>query len=218
MTGGKSVQYFTFCSGLGNEAHFSQSRRRLNVENRPSADRQKRLAVVRRNFFCKLQITLRRGAGFALLNRMTLDDLCGKIKACAEQMNSCYGSTVFDEWVVVSLEHNRARILHYSGPRNDEFLKNFVNDLGSLRTALLDAKYGPGDFEFSRHGVGTGIEAFLVLGEGLYLMCNNTRESMDSITKNPRWLSAQVPFANLAEEVRGNSHGISWDTKFVLKS
>jgi len=148
---------------------------------------------------------------------MTLDEIREKAKACAGQMNTLYGGTVFDEWVVVSLERNRARILHYAGPRNDEFLKNFVADLGPLRTALLDAKYGVGDFEFARHGVGTGIEAFLVLGAGLYLICNNTRESMDGIAKNPRWLNAQVPFVELAEAVRANPLGISWDTKIFTK-
>ena len=148
---------------------------------------------------------------------MTLDEIREKAKACAGQMNTLYGATVFDEWVVVSLERNRARILHYAGPRNDEFLKNFVADLGPLRTALLDAKYGVGDFEFARHGVGTGIEAFLVLGAGLYLICNNTRESMDGIAKNPRWLNAQVPFVELAEAVRANPLGISWDTKIFTK-
>lgn len=149
---------------------------------------------------------------------MTLDELTTKIKASAAQMNSRYGGVVFDEWVVVSLEQNRARILHYIGPRNDEFLKNFVNDLGSLRTALLDAQYGPGDFEFARHGVGTGIESFLVLGPGLYLICNDTRKSMDDIAKNPRWLEAQVPFVEMAESVRANPLGISWDTRIFTKS
>jgi len=149
---------------------------------------------------------------------MTLDDIREKIKTCADQMDSRYGSTVFDEWVVVSLEHNRARILHYTGPRNDEFLKNFVADLGALRTALLDAKYGPGDFEFSRHGTGTRIEAFMVLGPGLYLICNHTRESMDTIARNPRWLNAQVPFVELAEAVRANPLGVSGDTKIFTKS
>ena len=148
---------------------------------------------------------------------MTLEEIREKTKACAEQMNSRYGGVVFDEWVVVSLERNRARILHYTGPRNDEFLKNFVTDLGALRTALLDAKYGAGDFEFARHGVGTGIEAFLVLGNDLFLICNHTRESMDSITKNPRWLNAQVPFVELAEAVRANPLGDSWDTKIFTK-
>ena len=40
------------------------------------------------------------------------------------------------------------------------------------------------------------------MGPGVYLICNNTRESMDAITKNPRWLDAQVPFAELADKVR----------------
>jgi hypothetical protein len=158
------------------------------------------------------------GSGFALLAGMTLDEICGKTKTCAHQMDLRYGSTVFDEWAVVSLEQNRARILHYSGPRNDEFLKNFVTDLGSLRTALLDTKYGPGDFEFSRNAVGTRFEAFLVLGDALYLICNNTRESMDTITQNSRWLAAQVAFVELAETVRSNPLGVSWDTKIFTKS
>ncbi len=148
---------------------------------------------------------------------MTLDDICGRIKTCAERMNSRYGGVVFDEWVVVSLERNRARILHYTGPRNDDFLKNFVNDLGALRTALLDATYGAGDFEFARHGVGTGIEAFLVLGKGFYLICNNTAESMDSLGKNPRWLGAQVPFAELADQVRADPLAVSWETRIFTK-
>jgi hypothetical protein len=120
--------------------------------------------------------------------------------------------------VVVSLERNRARILHYTGPRNDEFLKNFVADLGALRSALLDGKYGAGDFEFTRHGVGTSYEAFLVLGNGLYLICNNTSESMEAIAKNPNWLKAQVPFVELAEAVRMNPLGDSLDTKIFTKS
>ena len=149
---------------------------------------------------------------------MTLENVGDLIKICAEQMNSRYGGVVFDEWVVVSLERNRARILHYTGPRNDDFLKNFVTDLGTLRTSLLDTSYGAGDFEFSRHGVGTGIEAFLVLGPGLYLICNNTGDSMDRITKNPRWLAAQVPFAEMADKVRVSPLAISWDTKIFTKS
>ena len=148
---------------------------------------------------------------------MTLENIRSQIKVCAEQMNSRYGSVVFDEWVVVSLERNRARILSYTGPRNDDFLKNFATDLGALRTALMDTSYGAGDFEFSRHGVGTGIEAFLVLGQGLYLICNNTKESMDSLTKNPRWLAAQVPFAELADKIRIEPLAVSWDTKIFTK-
>ena len=135
---------------------------------------------------------------------MTLDEIGGQINNCAEQMNSRYGSMVFDEWAVVSLAENQARVLFYLGPRNDEFLANFVKDLGALRADLLGGSHGAGDFEFSRHAVGTSIEAFLVVGQGLYLICNNTRESMDNIAKNPRWLGAQVPFVELSEKVRAN--------------
>jgi hypothetical protein len=148
---------------------------------------------------------------------MTLDEICRAIRACASKMNSRYGRMVFDEWAIVSLERNRARILFYTGPRNDDFLKHFVSDLGALRSALLDSIYGEGDFEFARHGVGTGIEAFVVLGPGLFLICNNTAEDMDSISKNPRWLGAQVPFAELAEKVRGNPLEVSWETRIFTK-
>ena len=148
---------------------------------------------------------------------MTLDDMVGRIKSCAEQMNARYGGVVFDEWALVSLVENKARVLFYTGPRNDEFLSCFVKDLGALRSALLDGRHAAGDFEFSRHGVGTVIEAFLTVGQGLYLICNNTAESMDTITKNPRWLVAQVPFAELAENVRANPLVVAWDTKFFSR-
>jgi hypothetical protein len=147
---------------------------------------------------------------------MNLDDTFGEIKACAKRMDSHYGQTVFDEWAIVSLVENKARVLAYIGPRNDEFLKNFVKDLGTLRAELHEQRYYPGDFEFARHGTGTGHEAFMVLGSGLYLICNNTRETMDSIAKDPRWLEAQVPFAELGEKIRSNPLNVQGDnTKFL---
>ena len=148
---------------------------------------------------------------------MTLDDITARIKSCAQQMNTRYGGIVFDEWAVISLAENKARVLFYTGPRNDEFLNSFVQDLGPLRTELHNQSYGVGDFEFSRHAAGTRIEAFLVLGSGLYLLCNNTQNSMDAIAKNPRWLDAQVPFVEFADALRANPLSISWDTKFFAK-
>jgi hypothetical protein len=148
---------------------------------------------------------------------MTLEDIGGQIKTCADAMNVRYGSVVFDEWAVVSIAENKARVLFYTGPRNDEFLQNFVSDLGALRADLLGGKLGAGDFEFSRHAAGTKFEAFLVLAPGFYLLCNNTRESMDTLTKNPRWLGAQVPFVELAETVRDQPLAVTWDTKFLVR-
>ena len=135
---------------------------------------------------------------------MTLDEASCSIRACVDQMNARYSKTVFDEWAVVSLNEKPTRVLHYSGPRKDDFQKHFVSDLDALRAGLLGSKYSIGDFEFARHGVGTKFEAFMVLGTGIYLICNNTRSSMDEITKDSRWLGAQVPFVELSDQIRAN--------------
>jgi len=146
---------------------------------------------------------------------MTPDEIIRQIHACAKKMDALYGGSVFDEWAVISLAENKARVLAYLGPRNDHFLKNFASDVGALRRELHDRKYGVGDFEFERHGVGTVFEAFMVLGAGMYLICNNTRDSMDNIAKNPAWLAAQVPFAELSERIRPDPLVISLEnTKF----
>jgi hypothetical protein len=117
-------------------------------------------------------------------------------------MNSRYKKVVFDEWAVVSLAHKKSRIINYHGPRNDDFLKNFANDLGALRAELVKSGHDAGDFEFARHGVGTLFEAFMALGDGLYLICNNTANSMDGITRDPHWLDAQKPFVELSDRIR----------------
>jgi hypothetical protein len=148
---------------------------------------------------------------------MTLDETKILIRACVAQMNALYGKTVFDEWAVISLAENKARVLSYAGPRNDDFLKNFANDLGTLRSELLDTNYGVGDFAFARHGTGTRFEVFMVLGVGFYLVCNNTHESMDTIAKDPKWLNAQVPFAELGDKLRMTPLVISSDTQFFKK-
>ena len=148
---------------------------------------------------------------------MTLDEAKGLIKTCAGQMNAQYGKTIFDEWAVISLTENKARVLAYVGPRNDDFLKNFANDLGSLRSELLDANYGTGDFAFARHGTGTRFEAFMVLGAAIYLICNNTHETMDTIAKDPKWLNAQVPFAELGDKLRTSPLVVTSDTQFFNK-
>ena len=148
---------------------------------------------------------------------MTLDEVKLLIKTSAARMDEYYGKPVFDEWAVISLAENRARVLAYVGPRNDDFLKNFANDLGSLRSELLDANYGVGDFAFARHATGTRFEVFMVLGIGFYLVCNNTRETMDAIAKDPKWLGAQVPFAELGDKLRMNPLVVSTDTQFLPK-
>jgi hypothetical protein len=138
-------------------------------------------------------------------NSMNFDETMQAVRACAQQMDALYGETVFDEWVLVSLQPPQARILNYFGPRHFEFRQQFASDLGTLRAALLQGKHQPGDFEFARHATGTCFEGFMALGDGVYLICNNTRSSMDQIARNPRWLTAQVPFADLSERICSRS-------------
>ena len=135
---------------------------------------------------------------------MTLDQATELIKSCAEQMNARYEKVVFDEWPVVSLAGRKGRLLAYNGPRKAGFQKNFLTDVGGLREGLLNKEYNVGDFEFARHGVGSAFESFMVVGQGTYLICNNTVQSMDSITKDPLWLGAQVPFVELSDRFRAD--------------
>ena len=135
---------------------------------------------------------------------MTLSQATQLIKSCAEQMNARYQKVVFDEWALISLEENKGHLLSYVGPRKEGFQKNFLMDAGSLRAGLLAQNYEVGDFEFARHGTGTSFESFMVVGKHLYLICNNTVQSMDAITKDPLWLNAQVPFVELSDQFRGD--------------
>jgi hypothetical protein len=135
---------------------------------------------------------------------MTLEEATNLIGRCAARMNDLYQKVVFDEWVIVSLIQHKARILAYLGSRKDDFQKNFATDVQDLRADLLSRRHSIGDFEFARHGVGTKLEAFLMVGDGLYLICNNTAQSMSAIAKDPLWLSAQVPFVELSDQFRSD--------------
>ena len=135
---------------------------------------------------------------------MTLEQATNLIGSCAERMNDLYQKVVFDEWAIVSLVQHKARILAYLGPRKEDFQKNFAADVQDLRADLLSRRHSIGDFEFARHGVGTRLEAFVMAGEGLYLICNNTAQSMSAIAKDPLWLSAQVPFVELSDRFRSD--------------
>ena len=135
---------------------------------------------------------------------MTLEEATNLIGRCAERMNDLYQKVVFDEWAIVSLIQHKAKILAYLGPRKDDFQKNFATDVQDLRADLLSRRHSIGDFEFARHGVGTKLEAFVMAGEGLYLICNNTSQSMSAIAKDPLWLSAQVPFVELSDRFRSD--------------
>lgn len=135
---------------------------------------------------------------------MQLETAIREIKSCANEMNARYGRVVFDEWAVMSLVAGQAWLVNYLGPRLAGFQQNFAKDAAGLREGFLEREYAVGDFEFARHAVGTGFESFMVVGDGLYLICNNTTSSMDVIAKEPTWLGAQVPFVELSEKFRAS--------------
>lgn len=135
---------------------------------------------------------------------MTLPEVTSRITQCFARMNDVYLGTVFDEWAVVGLLDRTGKVLHYEGPRKAEFVENFSRDVGLMRQELKNPDHGYGDFVFERHGSGTHFDAFVVLGEGIYLICNNIKESMQTLTSNPHWLSAQKVFVELTDAVRSN--------------
>ena len=135
---------------------------------------------------------------------MTLLQALDLVKRTGENMNARYGNVVFDEWAIVALQRGKERMVAYQGPRKEDFQKNFVNDLGGLRAEVLTTKHQPGHFDFARHGVGTGFEAFVCVGSELYLICNNTQTTMNEITKDARWLDAQKLFAELTDQFRAD--------------
>jgi len=135
---------------------------------------------------------------------MTINQAVQEIQSCAEQMNVRYKKVVFDEWAIISLQENKGQLLAYLGPRKAGFQQNFLADVRSLRGAMLAEGGNTGDFDFAHDGVGTCFESFMVLGDGKFLICNNTVQSMDAISRDPLWISAQVPFVELSDKFRSD--------------
>ncbi|HRY48396.1 MAG TPA: hypothetical protein P5186_10140 [Candidatus Paceibacterota bacterium] len=136
---------------------------------------------------------------------MTIDEASQWVLTVSEAMNKAFKRTVFDEYAIVATLKGKACLVWYWGPRKDSFLSRFREDTAALKAASrarLFAEYGVGDFEFTFQGEGEKSEAFVVVGEGLYLFCNNTTQSMNEISRDPRWLSAQQHFAELSDRFR----------------
>jgi hypothetical protein len=133
---------------------------------------------------------------------MTLEETIEVVRTHLARMQEIYRKPVFDEWAVVAMLGNKGRALCYEGPRREEFHREFNQDAQAFAADLRRTTHNLGDFDFSRHGVGTRFDAFVVVGDGLFLICNNTRQSMATITQDPLWLSAQVPFVELSDVFR----------------
>ncbi len=129
---------------------------------------------------------------------MTLEKASQLVKACMEEMNTLYRRIVFNEWAILSRSEHRDLVLAYEGPRTEYVQKGFVGDMRDLISDMSSGEHAPGDFVFAHEAEGTQFDAFIVLGEGIFLICNNTEKIMDEITGDPLWRKAQAPFANLS--------------------
>ncbi len=126
------------------------------------------------------------------------------IEECFERMRALYFKPVFDEWVILSPGAKAGGILAYVGPRVEEFRKNLAGDAEPLLAQVGGQKLEVGDFEFTIDGDGTRHDVLLKLGNGSYLVCNNTAKSMGEIRSDPRWLKAQAAFVDLSEKFRSD--------------
>jgi hypothetical protein len=135
---------------------------------------------------------------------MNLDAALSLVRLTEQRMNERYGKPVFDEWAILARAEDQLFLLAYLGPRKEAFQRSFAEDTQELRQAYRQGTYAIGDFEFSRHGFGTKTEAFVRLGDAVFLLCNNTSKSMSEIAADPLWLGAQGPFVEMCDRFRAD--------------
>ncbi|MGJ8654680.1 MAG: hypothetical protein ACSHX8_15575 [Opitutaceae bacterium] len=131
---------------------------------------------------------------------MNLESAIQRIQKSFKRLDKAYGRAVFDEIAIVGLDGAELKLLHYQGPREVDFLAEFVDDSIALRKELTDDQTAiGGEFSFTREGAGAGIDAYICLGTKVYLFCNNTEKSMSQVTADPAWLNAQGEFLNASQ-------------------
>ncbi len=133
---------------------------------------------------------------------MTLEKAIATIEDHLGRMDALYGKPVFNEWAVVAVFDRKGLILHYVGSRREDLQQTFAEDIRHFKAEMLSGGQYIGHFDFSPDASGQMYDAYVVLGEGCFLICNNTLQSMAGITKDPRWLLAQAPFAELSDVFR----------------
>ncbi len=126
------------------------------------------------------------------------------ITRAMKRLQALYEQPVFDEWALLAIQNGRGGVLAYEGPRAAEFRQQLPRDAAPLLVHVAGQKLAPGDFEFSPQGEGTHIDALLQVGEGCFLVCNNTTKSMPEIRADEHWLSAQTAFVELSEAFRAD--------------
>ncbi|MGB0582620.1 MAG: hypothetical protein ACPGVU_23285 [Limisphaerales bacterium] len=120
------------------------------------------------------------------------------VQLCAIDIDSAYGTTVFDEWMIVWMAGNHRDVVHYSGPRFGKEA-DFQKDLQPLKRNLQGKNYHVGDLEFARDAKGTSFDVLVMAGEDVFIIFNNTETTLADISVNVEWRDAQIPLVKLGE-------------------
>jgi hypothetical protein len=132
---------------------------------------------------------------------MNLESAITRIRKSFTKLNEAYGRPVFDEIAIVQTsEATTLSLKYYEGAREAEFLNELMEDSVALRNDVGDTRNNlGGEFGFTREGGGEGIDAYICLGPRVFLLCNNTKQSMEEVTRDARWLTAQSEFLNASQ-------------------
>jgi len=123
-----------------------------------------------------------------------------RIASALINMETVLGESAFNEWALVAKAPQGWKLMEYNGTRKENFLEEFNGDMAALKNTLDPSNTYIGDSAFSHEGHGSGFDAHMCVGDGLFLLFNNTTKSTSEITSNPKWTSAQVYFAELLED------------------
>jgi len=123
-----------------------------------------------------------------------------RIERALSEMADVLGEAVFDEWTLVKRLSKGWHVLNYVGAREEAFKMEFATDIAAMKETVLDlSKTYIGDSGFSYEGHGSGFDAYICVGDGLFLFLNNVQKSTSEITSSPKWKQAQIHYATLLE-------------------
>ncbi len=130
---------------------------------------------------------------------MNIPAATDRIESALIQMETALGQPAFDEWILASKTPEGWTLVKYNGPRKEGFLAGFNTDMAALKNTLDLSNTYIGDSAFSHEGHGSGFDAHMCVGTDFFLLFNHTTKSTSEITRNPKWTSAQIYFAELLE-------------------
>jgi len=97
-----------------------------------------------------------------------------------------------------------ANLLGVGVAHGEKLIHDFSRDIKAVHEHIVAEGHAVGDFGFTHEGHGTRFDAFVVIGDSLYLLWNNTGASTTQTTKNPSWKIAQTEFLAFTDVIRSN--------------